>query len=64
MTRHRVDMARAARRGMFSTCDRIDAAKSMQDPTLMADARTSMSDYRVALAQALGKTCDRNGFVR
>jgi hypothetical protein len=64
MSRDGLDMARAARRGMFRTCDRIDAAKSMQDHMLMADARTSMSDYRVALAQSLGKSCDRNGFVR
>lgn len=54
--------ARAARRGMFRTCDRIDAAKARHDEVLIADARTSMSDYRVALAQALGRVCDRNGF--
>lgn len=48
---------------MFRTCDRIDAAKERHDPVLVADARTSMADYRVALALSLGKVCDRNGFV-
>lgn len=56
-------MARAARNGMFSTCDRIDRAKAAHDPVVVADARTSMCDYRVALAQALGNPCDRNGYL-
>lgn len=63
----------AARRGMFRTSDRIEAAQGWEgvrylpakrDPVLIADARTSMCDYRVALALALGRTCDRNGYVR
>lgn len=57
------ERARAARRGMFRTCDRIDVAKAKHDRVLLADARTSMSDYRLALAQALGRPCDRNGFT-
>lgn len=57
------NVARAARHGMFRTCDRIDVAKARHDAVLIADARTSMSDYRVALALALGRACDRNGFV-
>lgn len=58
-------MARSARRGMFRTSDRIDAAKARHDAVALADARTSMSDYRLALCAALGRTdCDRNGFVR
>lgn len=56
-------ITRAARNGMFRTCDRIDAAKAKQDQVLLADARTSMSDYRLALAQSLGRPCDRNGFT-
>jgi hypothetical protein len=51
----------AAKFGMFRTCDRIDDARG--NPILIADARTSMCDYRVALAQALGKPCDRNGYT-
>lgn len=67
-------MARAATRGMFRTTDRIDMAmgrgsawgSSKPDPVAVADARTSMADYRCALAVALGLggTCDRNGFLR
>lgn len=62
----------AARRGMFRTADRIEAAEGWagvvfrpekRDPVLIADAHTSMCDYRIALAQALGRPCDRNGFV-
>lgn len=56
-----VELARAAKYGMFRTCDRIDAAKP--DQVLIADARTSMCDYRLALALSLGKSCDRNGFT-
>ena len=55
--------ATAAKFGMFRTCDNIDAAKAKRDPVLVADARTGMSDYRVAFALALGKSCDRNGFT-
>lgn len=59
------NMARAARNGMFRTSDRIDRAKAAHDPVALADARTSMSDWRLALAAALGRTdCDRNGFIR
>lgn len=63
----------AARRGMFRTSDRIEAAQGWEgvlyrpakrDPVLIADARTSMCDYRIALAQAIGKPCDRNGYIR
>lgn len=53
-----------AKMGMFRTCDRIDEAKAQHDPVLIADARTSMDDYRVALSLALGRTCDRNGYSR
>lgn len=56
-----ISPALRAKYGMFNTCDRIDAAHG--DRVLVADARTSMSDYRIALAQALGKRCDRNGFT-
>lgn len=55
--------ARAARNGIFRTCDRIDAAKAKHDQVLIADARGSMCDYRIALAVALGRDCDRNGYV-
>jgi len=55
-------VARAARRGMFRTSDRIDLGKLRADPVALADARTSMSDYRLALSLALGQPCDRNGF--
>lgn len=48
---------------MFRTCDPIDAAKAKHDPVLIADARGSMCDYRIALAVALGRDCDRNGYV-
>ena len=58
------DAAARARHGMFRTCDRIDAAKARHDAVLIADARTSMCDYRLALATALGRPCDRNGYVR
>ena len=47
---------------MFSTCDRIDTARRKMDPVSIADARTSMSDYRMALVLALGLDCDRNGY--
>lgn len=53
----------AAKLGMFRTSDRIDQAKERHDPVLVADARTSMCDYRVALALSLGAVCDRNGYV-
>jgi len=49
---------------MFRTCDVIDEAKSRHDGVLIADARTSMCDYRLALALALGGTPDRNGYSR
>ena len=52
--------ASAARFGMFRICDRIDEAR--HDRVLVADARTSMCDYRLALSLALGRPCDRNGF--
>lgn len=55
--------ARRARRGMFRTCDRIDTAKQRQDKVALADARTSMCDYRLALSLALGNPCDRNGYT-
>jgi len=48
---------------MFRTSDRIDACKERRDDTLLADARTSMCDYRIALATALGRRCDRNGYT-
>jgi len=63
----------AAKRGMFRTCDRIDEAKGRSggwgtgkaDPVAVADARTSMDDYRCALTIALGHAdvADRNGYV-
>ena len=56
-------VARAAKYGMFRTCDRIDSAKAAHDDVLLADARTSMCDYRLALSLALGNRCDRNGFT-
>ncbi len=49
--------------GMCRTSDRIDTARARHDLVAAADARTSMSDYRVALALALGKPCDRNGYT-
>lgn len=55
--------ARAARRGMFRISDRIDSAKARHDAVLLADARTAMSDYRIALAAALDIPADRNGFA-
>lgn len=54
----------AAKCGMFRTCDDIDQAKAKHDPVLIANARTSMDDYRLALSLALGKSCDRNGYYR
>lgn len=51
-------MARAARRGMFRTSNRIDAAKDRRDPVALADARTSMCDYRCALAIAVKAPAD------
>lgn len=51
-----------AKMGMFRTCDDIDEAKARHNPVLIADARTSMDDYRVALSLALDRTCDRNGY--
>ena len=59
-----VDPKWAARLGMYGTCDRIDKAKEKHDQVLIADARTSMDDYRLAFAQAWGKPCDRNGYTR
>lgn len=59
-----VEPKRAARMGMYSTCDDIDKAKAKHDPVLIADARTSMDDYRLAFALALGKPCDRNGYTQ
>lgn len=56
------DPAWRAKMGMFRTSDRIDEAKEGRDPVLVADARTSMDDYRLALAIALGRNCDRNGY--
>lgn len=64
-------MTWAARRGMFRTSDRIDEARGYDgvrksrpaDPVAIADARTSMCDYRIALATALEKPCDRNGYT-
>lgn len=61
----------AARNGMYRTSDRIEHAQGWDgvtlrrpaDPVLIADARTSMNDYRIALAQALGRDCDRNGYI-
>lgn len=53
-----------AKMGMFRTCDVIDRAKEKHDPVLIANARTSMNDYRVALSLALGQPCDRNGYTR
>lgn len=50
----------AAKMGMFRTSDVIDDVR--RDVVLLADARTSMSDYRLALCLALGRPCDRNGF--
>ena len=69
--RRRRDPVWAAKMGMFSTCDRIDEAKGYDgvrlarpaDPVLVADAQTSMCDYRLALSIALGRTCDRNGYA-
>lgn len=52
----------AAKRGMFRTCDEIDEAKAKHDPVLIANARTSMDDYRLALSLALGRSPDRNGY--
>ena len=60
---HKRRIASNARRGMFRTSDRIDACKERRDDTLLADARTSMCDYRIALATALGRRCDRNGYT-
>lgn len=48
---------------MFRASDRIDTAKAKHDQVLIADARTFMSDYRIALAVALGRGCDRNGMA-
>lgn len=62
--RFSVGPVRCARNGMFRTSDLIDIAKARQDRVLLADARTAMSDYRLALAAALGTPCDRNGFTR
>ncbi len=58
------DAATAAKHGMFRTCDVMDEAKSRRDEVAMADARTSMCDYRLALALAMGRSCDRNGYGR
>lgn len=52
-----------AKMGMFRTCDDIDEAKASRDTVSLANARTSMDDYRLALSMALGKSCDRNGYV-
>lgn len=62
----------AARNGMYRTSDRIEHAQGWDgvtlrrpaDPVLIADAHTSMCDYRIALAQAIGKPCDRNGYTQ
>lgn len=62
----------AARNGMYRTSDRMEHAQGWDgvvrrrpaDPVLIADARTSMCDYRIALAQALGQNCDRNGYTQ
>ena len=58
----RPDPVFAAKLGMFRTCDDIDNAKERHDPVAIANARTSMDDYRLALAMALGRPCDRNGY--
>ena len=57
--------ARAARRGMFWTSGQIDTVKDARpvDRVALADRRTSMCDYRIALSVALGRPCDRNGFT-
>lgn len=63
-------MAWAAKLGMFRTGDLIDEASGYDgvrkvreaDPVALADARTSMCDYRCALAAALGRPADRNGY--
>lgn len=54
--------AQMALMGMFSTADVIDKARG--DAVAVADARTSMCDYRLAYAQSLGKRCDRDGYTR
>lgn len=57
-------MVRAAARGMFRIGNRIDGIKDRsRDPVALADARTSMTDYRCLLAVASGRTPDRNGYV-
>lgn len=56
---------------MYRTRDRMEHARGLDgfvrrrpaDPVLIADAHTSMCDYRIALAQALGRHCDRNGYM-
>lgn len=70
--RYRPTPVTAAKLGMFRTSDRIDEANGYDgvrkvravDPVALADARTSMCDYRVALAIALGRSPDRNGYFR
>jgi len=57
------DPAFRARQGMYRTVDDIWRARQDHDPVLMADARTSMCDYRLAFSLARGRiNIDRNGY--
>lgn len=64
MSGYRPSLRTMAYLGMCSTSGRIDEAKERRDPVALADARTSMCDYRVALSLAIGKDCDRNGYFK
>ena len=57
------DPAFRARLGMYRTVDDIWRARQQQDPVLVADAQTSMCDYRLAFSLARGRrNIDRNGY--
>lgn len=51
----------SAKIGMFGTADKIDTARG--DAVAVANLRTDMCDYRLALSLALGRDCDRNGYT-
>lgn len=55
--------ARAARNGLMRNAAAAHYAKTDHDLLLLAELRTSMADYRIALCTALGRVCDRNGIA-
>ena len=55
--------ARAARNGLMRNAAAAHYAKTDHDLLLLAELRTSMADYRIALCTAMSHVCDRNGIA-